>query len=90
MICDSLPNVIKLFWFLVLMLLSAHSKRFMGLRYAGFSLNRPHWADSVLQLPCPSFCFCVRDLKALWVGCVFQQHMVSWSVNHALSVLSVY
>ena len=32
-----------------------------------FSLNRPHWADSVIETPCPSvcpsFCSCVR-------GCV--------------------
>ena len=30
------------------------------LRYEGFSLNRPHWADTVLELPCPSVCgwFC--------------------------------
>ena len=32
------------------------------LLYAGFSLNRSHWADSVIELPCPdvamSVCLC--------------------------------
>ena len=25
-----------------------------------FSLNRPHWADSVIESPCPSVCLCHR------------------------------
>ena len=24
-----------------------------------FSLNRPDWADSVIELPCPSVCVCL-------------------------------
>ena len=47
---------------LVLVLLSVHVKRLGGFPYAGFSLNRPHWADSVIESRCPnvSMSVCLR------------------------------
>ena len=33
-----------------------------------FSLNRPHWVDSALQLPCPSVCY---------IRCSFSKHRPS-------------
>ena len=44
---------------LVLVLLSVHVKRLGGFPYAGFSLNWPHWANSVIESQCPSVCVSV-------------------------------
>ena len=40
------------------------------LPYAEFSLNRPHWADSVIESPCPCVCVSVC-LSVCAIGCEY-------------------
>ena len=34
-------------------------KKIFSLCTLASSLNRPHWADSVIEVPCPDVCVCV-------------------------------
>ena len=38
-----------------------------------FSLNWPHWANSVIELPCPDVCLCVYA-----IGCSFFPQLLSF------------
>ena len=40
-----------------------------------FSLNRPHWADSVIESPCPSVCGSVC-LFVCTIGCIFFRPLI--------------
>ena len=53
-----------------------HTSRESVSPYAGFSLNRPYWADSLIELPCTDVCLSIRA-----IGCSFFRPLIGPEVT---------
>ena len=77
------------------------AEHILWFKFVAFSLSRPHWANSVLELPCPSVCLDVCAIGYSFLGLslalrshdqfkvshnIVQRHLGRWSFREGRTV----